>query len=51
VVDALFVQNNATALVALARREKDGDMKVELVKRLSNMHEKEAQDYLIELLK
>jgi HEAT repeat protein len=51
VVDALFVQNNATALVALARKEKDGDMKVELVKRLSNMHEKEAQDYLIELLK
>jgi HEAT repeat protein len=51
VIDALFVQNNATTLVALARREKDGDMKVELVKRLSNMREKEAQDYLIELLK
>jgi HEAT repeat protein len=51
VIDALFIQNNATALVDLARKEKDGDMKVELVKRLSNMHEKEAQDYLIELLK
>jgi HEAT repeat protein len=51
VIDALFIQSNATALVDLARKEKDGDMKVELVRKLSVMKEKEAQDYLIELLK
>lgn len=51
VIDALFIQGNATALVDLARKEKDGDLKVELVRKLSTMKDKEAQDYLIELLK
>jgi HEAT repeat protein len=51
VIDALFIQGNAPALVELARKEKDGDLKLELVRKLSTMKEKEAQDYLIELLK
>jgi HEAT repeat protein len=51
VVNALFIQNNATALVTLARAEKNPEMKKEIVSRLSNMHSKEAADYLMELLK
>jgi len=51
VVNALFIQNNASALVALARAEKSPDMKKEIVSRLSNMKSKEATDYLLELLK
>jgi HEAT repeat protein len=51
VVNALFVQNNATALVTLARAEKNPEMKKEIVSKLSNMHSKEATDYLMELLK
>jgi HEAT repeat protein len=51
VVNALFLQNNATALVALARGEKNPEMKKEIVSKLSNMKSKEATDYLLELLK
>jgi HEAT repeat protein len=51
VVNALFTQGNATALVALARKEQDMTMKTEIVKRLSNMDSKEARDYMVELLK
>jgi HEAT repeat protein len=50
VINALFVQENATALVALARKEQDPAMKKELVQRLSNMDSKVATEYLIELL-
>jgi HEAT repeat protein len=51
VVNALFVQNNATALVALARAERNPEMKKEIVSKLSVMKSKEATDYLMELLK
>jgi tetratricopeptide (TPR) repeat protein len=51
VVNALFNQNNATSLVALARAEKNPEMKKELVSKLSVMKSKEATDYLMELLK
>jgi HEAT repeat protein len=51
VVNALFIQNNATALVTLARAEKNPEMKKDIVSRLSNMKSKEATDYLLELLK
>ena len=51
VVNALFLQNNATALVALARAEKNAEMKKEIVQKLSLMKSKEAMDYLMELLK
>jgi tetratricopeptide (TPR) repeat protein len=51
VVHALFLQNNAKALVDLARTEKNADMKKEIVSKLSIMKSKEATDYLMELLK
>ena len=51
VINSLFSQGNATALVALARKEPDMTMKKEMVKRLSNMDNKEARDYMLELLK
>jgi len=51
VVNALFLQNNATALVTLARAEKNAEMKKEIVSKLSLMKSKEATDYLLELLK
>jgi HEAT repeat protein len=50
VVNALFTQDNATALVGLARKEQDVNMKKEIVSRLSNMRNKVATDYMIELL-
>jgi tetratricopeptide (TPR) repeat protein len=51
VVDALFIQSNATALVTLARAEKNPEMKKAIVSKLSLMKSKEATDYLMELLK
>jgi len=51
VVNALFIQNNASALVTLARAEKNMELKKEIVSRLSNMKSPEARDYLMELLK
>jgi HEAT repeat protein len=51
VVNALFLQNNAAALVTLARAEKNPEMKKEIVQKLSVMKSKEATDYLLELLK
>jgi len=51
VVNALFIQNNASALVTLARAEKNPEMKKDIVSKLSNMKSKEATDYLMELLK
>jgi HEAT repeat protein len=51
VVNALFVQRNAKALVELARAEKDASMKREIVQKLSVMKTPEATDYMLELLK
>jgi HEAT repeat protein len=51
VINALFIQNNAAALVSLARAEKNVEAKKEIVARLSTMKSKEATDYLMELLK
>jgi tetratricopeptide (TPR) repeat protein len=51
VVNALFLQSNAAALVALARAEKNPEMKKDIVSKLSLMKSKEATDYLMELLK
>ena len=50
IVNALAGQDNATALVALARKEQDSVMKREIVSRLANMRNKVATDYMIELL-
>lgn len=51
VINALFVQGNAKALVDLARKETDPELKKEIVSKLSVMRSKEATDYLMELLK
>ena len=50
VVQALFIQNNAESLVALARKEQDLAMKKDIVQKLSLMHSKAATDYLLEIL-
>ena len=51
IINALYVQRDAAALVAMARAEKDPAMKKEIVTRLSTMNAKEATDYMLELLK
>lgn len=51
VINALFLQGNATGLISLARAEKNVELKKDIVSRLSNMKSKEATDYLMELLK
>lgn len=50
VLNAFFLQGNASALVAIARNEKDPELKKTTVSKLSLMHSKEATDYLMELL-
>lgn len=50
VIQALFLQNNAEALVALARKEDDPARKRDIVQKLSLMHSKVATDYMLELL-
>jgi len=50
VINALFVQGNSHALVELARKETNAELKKEIVQRLSNMGSKEGTDYLMELL-
>jgi HEAT repeats len=50
VLNAFFLQNNASALVAIARTEKDPELKRTAVQKLSLMHSKEGTDYLMELL-
>jgi HEAT repeats/Tetratricopeptide repeat len=50
IANSLFVQNNAKALVDLARKETNPAMKQELVQKLSIMHSKDATQYMMELL-
>jgi HEAT repeat protein len=49
-LDALFVAGDAHDLVALARAEKDPSAKRAIVGKLAVMHNKEATDYMVELL-
>jgi len=51
VLNAFFLQGNSSGLIAVARSEKDPELKKEAVQKLSLMHSKEATDYLMELLK
>jgi HEAT repeat protein len=51
VINALFLQGNAKGLVELARKEKDPDLKKQIISKLSIMGSKDAADYLMELLK
>jgi hypothetical protein len=50
VVDALFIQGNAHALIEIARKETDSQMKKEIVSKISLMNSKEGTDYMLELL-
>lgn len=52
VIEGLFLQSHADALVALVRKEPDPDLKRRIVEKLSLMPgSKPAMDYLMELLK
>jgi HEAT repeat protein len=50
VLDALFISGDAHDLVALARSEKDPTAKREIVGKLALIHDKEATDYMMEVL-
>ena len=50
VLNSYFIQGNATGLVAIARGEKDPELKKLAVSKLALMHNKEATDYLMEIL-
>ena len=50
VLNAYFLQGDAKALVAIARSEKDPELKRTAVSKLALMHSKEGSDYLMELL-
>jgi len=50
VLNAYFLQGNASAIVAIARAEKDPGLKKKAVEKLALMHSKEASDYMMELL-
>ena len=50
VLDALFVAGDAHDLVGLARAEKSPAAKRDIVGKLAVMHDKEATDYMMEIL-
>jgi HEAT repeat protein len=49
-IRSMFILGDATDLIALARRETDPDMKRHLIEQLSLMDNKEARDYMLEIL-
>ncbi|HMC20823.1 MAG TPA: HEAT repeat domain-containing protein [Thermoanaerobaculia bacterium] len=51
VINSLFIQGNARALVDLARKEKDPELKKAIISKLSLINSKVAADYLMEYLK
>ncbi len=50
VINGLFISGNATAIIDIARKETDQDLRKSAVERLSLMKSKEATDFLMELL-
>ena len=51
IINSLFIQGNAQALVALARKEKDPELKKAVISKLSLINSKIAADYLMEYLR
>jgi TolA-binding protein len=51
IVNGLLARGDAKTLVDLARKESDPAMKKYIVERLSSMRDKDAMDYMMELLK
>ena len=49
-IQSLFVEGDASDLVALARKETNPEMKRRIVQQLSVMDSKEARDYMLEIL-
>lgn len=49
-IDGLHIQGNAKALVDIARKETNPELRKALVSRLSTMKSKEATDFLLEIL-
>jgi hypothetical protein len=50
VLNAYFIGGNAKGLVAVAKTEKDPELKKRAVEKLSLMNSKEGNDYLMEIL-
>jgi HEAT repeat protein len=50
VMEALFVQDNAKALIEIAKAEKEPALRREAVEKLSLMDSREAQEYMLEIL-
>ena len=50
IIQALFVQQNAKALVDMARKETDPELKKQAVQKLSLMNSKEGTEYFMEIL-
>jgi len=51
VIEALFLQQNGKPLIALAKREKDPQMKKQIISKLALIHSQDVTDYMMELLK
>jgi HEAT repeat protein len=51
IISAFFITQDAPRMVALARNEKNLDLKRSIVSQLALMHDKAATDYMLELLK
>jgi HEAT repeat protein len=51
IIQALFLQQNAKALVDIARKETDPDLKKAAAQKLSLMNSKEGTEYFMDLLK
>jgi tetratricopeptide (TPR) repeat protein len=51
VLDNLMTTSSAATLVQIARQEKDPALRKRIVERLSTMKDKEAVDYMVEILK
>jgi HEAT repeat protein len=50
IVNALFIQGNAKGMVELARKETNPELKKRIVSQLAVMGNKDATEYLMELL-
>ena len=51
VIQAFFLTQDASRMVEIARGEKDLELKRQIVSQLALMHDKAAQDYMLELLR
>jgi len=50
IINALFIQQNAPAMIDIAKKETDPGLKKSIISRLAVMHTKESIDYMMELL-